>query len=47
MLTDPCRYDRWKRPPDVDGKPTRVYARIYIYFIGNIEAQHSVSEING
>ncbi|XKL60246.1 hypothetical protein PGB90_001262 [Kerria lacca] len=40
MLTDPCRYDRWKRPPNAIGKPTEVSTRIYIYFIGNVEAQH-------
>ncbi|XP_065212052.1 pH-sensitive chloride channel 2-like isoform X2 [Planococcus citri] len=39
MLTDPCRYDRWKRP-SIDGEPTQVSVRIYIYFIGNVEAQH-------
>lgn len=39
MLTDPCRYDRYKRPT-IDGTPTLVYIRIYIYFIGNVEAQH-------
>lgn len=44
MLTDPCRYDRWKRP-SIDGEPTTVSIRIYIYFIGNVEAQHLVSVI--
>lgn len=44
MLTDPCRYDRYKRPT-IDGTPTLVYIRIYIYFIGNVEAQHLVSNL--
>lgn len=47
-LTDPCRYDRWTRPlpSDSNGKtggPTRVFARVYVYFLGSVEAQQLVS----
>ncbi|KAE9545117.1 hypothetical protein AGLY_000660 [Aphis glycines] len=43
-LTDPCRYDRWTRPIPPDGNsktgaPTRVSARVYVYFLGSVEAQ--------
>jgi len=49
-LTDPCRYDRWTRPipPDRNSKtgaPTRVSARVYVYFLGSVEAQQLVSTI--
>ncbi|KAI5706031.1 hypothetical protein M8J75_004220 [Diaphorina citri] len=39
LTTDPCRYDKWARPSK-NGEPTQVYARIYVYFLGSIEAQH-------
>jgi hypothetical protein len=39
--SDPCRYDKWARPSK-NGEPTQVYARIYVYFLGSIEAQHLV-----
>lgn len=47
-LTDPCRYDRWTRPLPTDshgktGGPTRVFARVYVYFLGSVEAQQLVS----
>lgn len=47
-LTDPCRYDRWTRPIPTDengktGGPTRVSARVYVYFLGSVEAQQLVS----
>lgn len=47
-LTDPCRYDRLTRPIPSDGNdktggPTRVYTRIYVYFLGSVEAQQLVS----
>lgn len=47
-LTDPCRYDRWTRPLPSDdngkiGGPTRVFARVYVYFLGSVEAQQLVS----
>jgi len=50
-LTDPCRYDRWTRPIPPDGNsktgaPTRVSARVYVYFLGSVEAQQLVSTIN-
>ncbi|XP_025423922.1 gamma-aminobutyric acid receptor subunit pi-like isoform X2 [Sipha flava] len=43
-LTDPCRYDRWTRPSPTDsngktGGPTRVFTRVYVYFLGSVEAQ--------
>jgi len=49
-LTDPCRYDRWTRPipPDSNSKtgaPTQVSARVYVYFLGSVEAQQLVSTI--
>lgn len=47
-LTDPCRYDRWTRPTPTDsngktGGPTRVFTRVYVYFLGSVEAQQLVS----
>jgi len=49
-LTDPCRYDRWTRPIPADGNsktgaPTQVSARVYVYFLGSVEAQQLVSTI--
>lgn len=46
-LTDPCRYDRWTRPLPLNsngksGGPTRVSARVYVYFLGSVEAQQLV-----
>ncbi|XP_050538955.1 pH-sensitive chloride channel 2-like isoform X2 [Daktulosphaira vitifoliae] len=39
-LTDPCRYDRLTRPMPANGSgPTRVSARVYVYFLGSVEAQ--------
>ncbi|XP_050432889.1 pH-sensitive chloride channel 2-like isoform X2 [Adelges cooleyi] len=39
-LTDPCRYDRLTRPmPENESGPTRVWARVYVYFLGSVEAQ--------
>lgn len=38
-LTDPCRYDRWSRPPN-NGLATNISVRIYIYFLGSVEAQN-------
>lgn len=49
-LTDPCRYDRWTRPIPPDGNsktagtPTQVSARVYVYFLGSVEAQQLVSK---
>ncbi|XP_046658471.1 pH-sensitive chloride channel 2-like [Homalodisca vitripennis] len=38
QITDPCRYDKWTRP-NLQGK-TKVFTRIYVYFLGSIEAQN-------
>ncbi|XP_054257122.1 pH-sensitive chloride channel 2 [Macrosteles quadrilineatus] len=40
QLTEPCRYDRWTRPQYGNGGKTHVHTRIYVYFLGSIEAQN-------
>lgn len=43
QITDPCRYDLYTRPNNEN--KTRVFVRIYVYFLGSIEAQNLVSKI--
>lgn len=38
-LADSCRYDRWTKPSTVDG-PLMIHSRIYVYFLGSIEAHN-------
>ncbi|KAK9497233.1 hypothetical protein O3M35_004591 [Rhynocoris fuscipes] len=39
-ILDLTKYDKWVRPTTDDGKPTDVFVRIYVYFLGAIEAQN-------
>ncbi|KAF6216470.1 hypothetical protein GE061_000812 [Apolygus lucorum] len=39
VVPDLSTYDRWKRP-NSNGGPTDVFARMYVYFIGSVEAQN-------
>jgi len=46
-LTNTCRYDKWQRPlPEQEGQPTKVHAKVHVYFLGAIEAQSLVGPIN-
>lgn len=36
-LTDPCRYDRFSRP-EHDGEPLPIHARMFVYYLGAVEA---------
>ncbi|XP_073994197.1 pH-sensitive chloride channel 2-like [Rhodnius prolixus] len=40
QIPDELHYDKWTRPPSEDGNATTVYVRIYVYFLGAIEAQN-------
>ncbi|KAL0269984.1 UNVERIFIED_CONTAM: hypothetical protein PYX00_007546 [Menopon gallinae] len=38
-LANSCRYDKWTRPGPKD-EPLKVHTRIYVYFLGSIEAHN-------
>uniref|UniRef100_A0A224XPJ9 Putative cation transporter family protein n=1 Tax=Panstrongylus lignarius TaxID=156445 RepID=A0A224XPJ9_9HEMI len=40
LILDEVNYDKWARPPTADGSATTVSVRIYVYFLGAIEAQN-------
>jgi hypothetical protein len=39
-----CRYDKWQRPLPVHEGPTKVHAKVHVYFLGAIEAQSLVGQ---
>lgn len=41
-LTDPCRYDRFSRP-EHDGQPLPIYTRMFVYYLGSVEAHTLVT----
>jgi hypothetical protein len=43
-LTAACRYDKWQRPLPLQEGPTKVHAKVHVYFLGAIEAQSLVGQ---
>lgn len=43
-LAEMCKYDRWTRPGSKK-EPLQVHTRIYVYFLGSIEAHYLVRNL--